>query len=131
MPKRKKISKPGEKKGHGGDRVSPEEEWLSEFRIRLVDLLFEWGTKQGLDHKRKLDALRMASRNVRPAVEMLLQEVGDRATARSDVVLCLADVAGEMLDVVADLTRSEAARTRARPVRMRLTSNELLRARGR
>ena len=106
-----------------GDYVSPEENRLNEFRVRFAELLFQWGTQPGLDHKRKLNALKMASRNVRPAVKMLLHRAGDKATARSDVVLCLADMAGQLLDVVADLTQPEAAKTPANLGRARHGSN--------
>jgi hypothetical protein len=126
------MSNAGGKKGRRGeDRVSPTEKRLGEFLLAFAELLFRWATEPGPDHKHRLEALRRAFRNVRPALEMLLQRAPNQAFARSDVVLCLADVAGELLDVVADLTRSEAAKTRAKPVRAHHTSNKSSRARGR
>jgi hypothetical protein len=132
LPKRKRISNAGGKKGRrGGDRVSPTETQLSEFRVEFAELPFRWATEPGPDHKHRLEALKKAFPNVRPAVEMLLQRAPDQVLARADVVLCLAEMAGHLLGLVADLTQPEAAKTPAKPARTLHISNKSSRARAR
>jgi hypothetical protein len=132
VPERETISKAGgKKKRESDDHVSPAEKQLSEFRLAFAELPFRWATEPGPDHKHRLEALKKAFPNVRPAVEMLLQRAPDQVLARADVVLCLAEMAGHLLGLVADLTQPEAAKTPAKPARTLHISNKSSRARAR
>jgi hypothetical protein len=111
VPKRKRTSKAGGKRaGHGGgDRVSPAEAASDRHRIRIAEALFALTWDLALDHKDKLYALKMGLRNLRPALEMLLNQAADQTHARSEVALSLAEIIVQLLETLVDLLRLERA----------------------
>ena len=130
MPKRKGMSKASGKRGHGGRyRVSTEEAASDRLRIKIAEALFDLAWEPALDHKGKLYALKMALRNLRPALDELRRRATDQALATSDVVFCLLDMIMQLLATLAYLLGPEPeAPTPASPVG---GSNKSLRARRR
>jgi hypothetical protein len=97
---------PRRKRGVGDD-VPPVVARTSRHRTKIAGALFGLAWERRLGHKDKLYALKMACRNVRPALDQVCHRAPDPALARSDAAVCLAEIIGELGVTLAHLTRIE------------------------